>query len=623
MKYLFFATVVIFLSVVFFFVFRSYSLRQKTVVKGPAELLHSSHAYDSKFFDEAYEKSKPYVKKSDEFVYGGIIPHHLYAAPLIAAFFEGISQQKVDTVILLSPNHYGIGIDDIATEKEDWSTIYGTLKTDKEKIDYLVNQRAAKINETIFDNEHGIYGITSFIKKTFPSAKIIPIVFRANTKKEELDKLVSSLQPLMNEHTMIIASVDFSHYLPSDQADLHDAESREAISGFDTDKIFSFDPVKNFDSPSSIYTVVSLMKKIGVTDLNILQNTNSAKLANDLSIQSTTSYFTMYFTKNINKTKVEIPPTSTNVDLSGIFSYKDPSQLNSSGDGEYELLVTGDVGLVRTVNSKILNSGDPGLPFKNVKDFLKKGDVVFINLEGPLVEGCEPTVDGMIFCGDPKNVEGLVASNVKVASVANNHAGNYGVEGLTNTVNVLKAHGISPVGAGEPAIVKVKDKTFGFLGYNDVGAPEQGMSWAYGDTIKKEVALLKKQVDFVVVMYHWGVEYTSVPTQEQIDLAHLTVDAGADLVLGNHPHWVQGTETYKNKFIVYGFGNFIFDQMWSQETREGVVGKFLFNSSGLKSVSFYPIIIEDYWQPRFANKEEAAKILNGLKESSEEIKKLN
>jgi poly-gamma-glutamate synthesis protein (capsule biosynthesis protein) len=124
-------------------------------------------------------------------------------------------------------------------------------------------------------------------------------------------------------------------------------------------------------------------------------------------------------------------------------------------------------------------------------------------------------------------------------------------------------------------------------------------------------------------MYHWGVEYTSVPTQEQIDLAHLTVDAGADLVLGNHPHWVQGTETYKNKFIVYGFGNFIFDQMWSQETREGVVGKFLFNSSGLKSVSFYPIIIEDYWQPRFANKEEAAKILNGLKESSEEIKKLN
>ena len=92
-----------------------------------------------------------------------------------------------------------------------------------------------------------------------------------------------------------------------------------------------------------------------------------------------------------------------------------------------------------------------------------------------------------------------------------------------------------------------------------------------------DIQALKRQVDFVIVAFHWGIEYTALPTQEQRGIAHQAIDAGADLILGNHPHWVQATEKYQGKYITYAHGNFVFDQMWSQETREGVVGKYTFD----------------------------------------------
>ena len=104
-------------------------------------------------------------------------------------------------------------------------------------------------------------------------------------------------------------------------------------------------------------------------------------------------------------------------------------------------------------------------------------------------------------------------------------------------------------------------------------------------------------------------------------MAHTAIDAGADLIIGNHPHWVQGVEEYKGKYITYAHGNYVFDQMWSQETREGVLGKYTFNNKQLINIEFIPIIIENYSQPRFATETEANNILQRMKESSSEISK--
>jgi poly-gamma-glutamate synthesis protein (capsule biosynthesis protein) len=255
-------------------------------------------------------------------------------------------------------------------------------------------------------------------------------------------------------------------------------------------------------------------------------------------------------------------------------------------------------------------------PFKNIADFLKRGDAALINLETPLTPDCKLTQEGMTFCGDLKNVQGLVYAGVNVASIANNHMGNQGLEGIQSTVNVLKQHNINVTGNGEPAIVSVHGMTIGFLGYNGVGNKQKGIAYADIDQIRQDIQTLKQRANIIVVAMHWGTEYTSTPNTFQVELAHKIIDAGADLIIGNHPHWVQGVEEYNGKFIAYSHGNLVFDQMWSQETREGVVGRYTFTNNKLTNVQFIPVIIENYSQPRFAAQQEATKILERMKNGS-------
>lgn len=570
---------------------------------------HSSHLFDPAFFSQAYDKGEQYKKVTGNQVFGGIIPHHLLAAPLIAGFFEGIANQKIDTVILLSPNHHGVGYYNISTSKGIWTTIFGNLDTDTSKVTQLVNDKAAFVSEDLFDNEHGIYGITPFIKKTFPNAKMIPIVIKAYTPKEECDKLVASLNKMIDEHTIVVVSADFSHYLTSNQADIHDKESIAAIESFDASRVYNLPDKANVDSPGSVYTLIKLMQLKNVKNPIFIENTNSAKLTVQPNIQSTTSYVTMYFTK-----------LEASLSTDSIFRYIDPAQasIKDKNPDEYTIIATGDVIPARSVNSKLVQLNNFNYPFEKTVDFLKSADAVFINLESPLVPNCKTTLEGMVFCGDPRDVQGLVYAGVTVVNIANNHAGNYGIEGVNSTINLLKQNGINVTGNdSQSAIIIIKGKKIGFLGYNDIGHKELGIAWADIPQFQQDISNLKKQVDFVIVTFHWGIEYTGTPNSTQIQLAHAAVDAGADLIVGNHPHWVQGVEEYKGKVITYAHGNYVFDQMWSQETREGILGKYTFNNKGLIKVEFVPVIIDNYSQPRFAMEAEANKILARMKDASQ------
>lgn len=108
------------------------------------------------------------------------------------------------------------------------------------------------------------------------------------------------------------------------------------------------------------------------------------------------------------------------------------------------------------------------------------------------------------------------------------------------------------------------------------------------------------QADVVIPYFHWGSEYVGVPDGRQRSLAYAAIDAGADLVLGAHPHWVQTVEWYEGKPIVYSLGNFVFDQMWSRTTRQGVIATFTFAGSEVIKTRYSPVLIEDYSQPRLA-----------------------
>lgn len=272
------------------------------------------------------------------------------------------------------------------------------------------------------------------------------------------------------------------------------------------------------------------------------------------------------------------------------------------------IIATGDVIPARSVNQGMVKRNNFLWPFEKTADVLQSDDLTVINLEAPLIEGCVVTVEGMSFCGDPRVVEGLKFSGVDIATLGNNHVGNYGVKGILETEKHLTDANIAFV-ENKIFYNKINDMQFAFLSFNDIGADEESQI-----SIKAKEA--KENADIVIVSYHWGVEYTDMPSERQIYLAHLAIDNGADLILGNHPHWIQPVEIYKDKLIAYAHGNFVFDQEWSAETKLGVVGKYTFYDKKLVDVEYLPIRIMDYGQPYMLPEAEAKSVLEKMKENS-------
>lgn len=260
------------------------------------------------------------------------------------------------------------------------------------------------------------------------------------------------------------------------------------------------------------------------------------------------------------------------------------------------ILFTGDVMLGRSVNKSMVELGDPLWPFVNVAPVLRGADITYINLEGPMLANCPVTNEGMKFCSDSKNVAGLVESGIDIASLANNHMGNYGQEGVGETMAVLTNSGIQVTGTGQPINIKKNRYAYSFQSYNDVGR-FPGISQADGETMIANITASAALDQLVIVGFHWGLEYQKEPTSRQKELAHAAIDAGADLVIGSHPHWVQTKEIYKDKLIYYSLGNFIFDQEWSQETKSGLVVRLTYLKGELTKVEELPVYIEKYGQP--------------------------
>lgn len=327
----------------------------------------------------------------------------------------------------------------------------------------------------------------------------------------------------------------------------------------------------------------------------------------------------------LGEVKENLPdPTPTPVvpefSLSSIFSSDHSWVKNLPADKTVTMIATGDVIPARSVNYKMVTGHGFTWPFEKTADVLTTADMTVINLETPLLSNCPITVEGMLFCGDARVTEGLTYAGIDVATLGNNHVGNHYLEGVEETKKILSNAGIVPV-AETIAYKEVKGTKFAFLAYNDIGAPEAGVPWADENKIKTDIAEARKNADVVIVAYHWGVEYVTQPSERQIYLAHFTIDNGADVVLGNHPHWVQPVELYKDKFIIYAHGNFVFDQEWSEETKLGVIGKYTFYDKKLVDVEYIPIRIVDYGQPYFLEGDARQKVLDNMKLYSERMVK--
>ncbi len=296
----------------------------------------------------------------------------------------------------------------------------------------------------------------------------------------------------------------------------------------------------------------------------------------------------------------------------------------------------GDAMLSRVVGQKMVAKKDFSWPFEKIGNEFKNVDFAVANLESPFTisSGSHTVKTGSFsFNADPKAMAGLEEAGIDLLSLANNHFGNQGQKGMLDTFKILNNNGIAYVGAGKnsteahaPYIKEINGVKFGFLSYaypEDLyiaTADKAGMANMNLEVAKSDIAKLKSQADVVIVLVHAGTEYTAKPNAKQIAFDRGVIDAGADLVIGHHPHWVQSTEKYKNKFIIYSLGNLIFDQMWSQETREGAIAKVYFRNKNLEKIDIIPIIINDYGQPDLAVGSQRVKILRRMGLNSAEIK---
>ena len=309
-------------------------------------------------------------------------------------------------------------------------------------------------------------------------------------------------------------------------------------------------------------------------------------------------------------------------------------------------LAVGDIMLSRSVALAIEKSTDPELPFTNTSNLLKQTDFNFGNLESPISGNDFYNKTGsLVFNAPQKYAKKLLNYNFLALNLANNHSLDQGEEGLQYTINFLDKLNIKHTGTGttlneawQPAIVEKNGLRIAFLGAsyastNDGGKINNQFVARIEDTenLKHEIEILKKQVDFIVVTMHAGTEYTKIPNSSQTHFARQAIDLGADMVIGAHPHWVQTIEHYKGKYIFYSLGNFIFDQEWSRETKEGLTIKVQISQMGgnsqnnlqgqktqthLDSIELIPVIIENYSTPRLATPEESTTILKKIGEKN-------
>jgi len=264
-------------------------------------------------------------------------------------------------------------------------------------------------------------------------------------------------------------------------------------------------------------------------------------------------------------------------------------------------------------------------PFKNIAEITNSAEVTFGNLESPLSTRGARGDQLYSFRGDPESVKGLVYAGFKVLNLANNHSYDYGKKAFEETLEILKKNKIQTIGAGKnleearrPAIFDLGDLKVAFLGYDlspgAVGARENspGVAKARHAWIIKDLEKAKEKADFVVVSFHWGIEYQDFPTEYQKSLAHMAIDCGADIVVGHHPHTFQGIELYKGKLIAYSLGNFVFDQK-DLKNNQSILLKVTFNRERLRRIEIIPIELVTFPRsPKIAEGEMAQEILDRL-----------
>ncbi|HET9872548.1 MAG TPA: CapA family protein [Propionibacteriaceae bacterium] len=301
------------------------------------------------------------------------------------------------------------------------------------------------------------------------------------------------------------------------------------------------------------------------------------------------------------------------------------------------LTAVGDIMLARRVGQAMRAADDPALPFRPLANRLASAEITVGNFESSLSRDGRPSQGGDSFGADPSAIQALRMAGIDLVSLANNHLGDYGDSAMRTTFDRFASSGVHAVGAGttlaaarRPVILQRDGTRVGFLATDSIGETPAATATTAGTNrldmpprtgpldradlrrITEDIETLSRQVDVVVVMTHWGTQYTHRPEPSQRTAARAFAAAGADLVIGGHPHWVQGWELIGSTITVHSLGNFVFDMDFSSQTQQGVFVEIVLWNGAVKAVEPVPYTIGSDFAPRLASGDRADAILNDV-----------
>lgn len=540
-------------------------------------VVHVSTMLDPAFFENAYAKA-PALSNIPRSTSGIILPHHLLAAPLIAGALNQFSVAP-RRIVIVGPDHLHRARAAAVMTTGAWKTPFGILEADHKITEALTKDGLVEIDEPVFDVEHSIAALVPFLKRSFPNAKITSLLVNERLTPDQADAIAKRIP----RDALVIASVDFSHYLPNRVAQFHDQTSRAVLESFAFDDISELE----VDSPASLRVLLRAMEVHGSERMTLLANENSATLTRNFDLPETTSYVLAAFSSGAS-------------DLSSVTT----------------VLAVGDMMFDRNVRKHMEHSGME-YPFAHIRGtedrFFRGIDIMTGNLEGAIGIHAPPAKE-IDFAFDASVTDLLRQLGFDAVNLANNHSLDQGRDGFAATRAALVSAGIGFFGDqvrddGEPWVAEVRGKNIAMLGFN---VTDNQLDEPAARAALERAA---RENDLVIVQVHWGAEYVPRPTASQRELGRKLVDWGADAVIGHHPHWMQGLEVWRGRPIFWSLGNFIFDQYWSAETQRGLAVGLAFTENGA-IIYLFPIISEKS-QPRLAVGEEDQKLLQLFVERSD------
>jgi poly-gamma-glutamate synthesis protein (capsule biosynthesis protein) len=294
----------------------------------------------------------------------------------------------------------------------------------------------------------------------------------------------------------------------------------------------------------------------------------------------------------------------------------------------------------RCVQAAVDERGQADYIYDEVRNLISQADLAVGTLNATISDypphtGCVTT---FVLVSDARNADALGRAGFDVMSVATNHIKNCGIgdcgdRAFFDTLENLRRVGILPVGAGLnlseallPVVVEVKGVRFGIVSLGQVepmvfaGEDKPGIAVLTDENLTQAIADARRASDVVIAMPHWGPDYSASPNEWQLHFAQVAVEAGADLVVGNHAHVVQAIQEISGVPVFYGLGSFVFDQTWSRQTQQGVALRVMFEGRRYLGYELIPVHIDGDGRVTIAGTEEAAEILLRIQQASEKLK---